>query len=176
MLERYYLCAVLYKADVIVRVTADDPLKDPEIIDHAINEFLNDPDLDYCSNTIEPTYPEGLDVEVFSFSALEKSYQNAKLASEREHLTPYITNNKNLFKLKNFVYKEDLSKWRWTVDKPEDFVFVTKIFEYFIDNPNVNYQKIIDYIKLNPYLTDINKGTERMEGYKLSVNNESKVV
>ena len=173
LLDRYFFCSKKYSADVIVRVTADDPLKDPTIIDKAIDIFLSEKDLDYCSNTIQPSYPEGLDIEVFSYSALENSYNNAKLSSEREHLTPYMINNPNKFKLKNFSYKEDLSDWRWTVDKPADFVFMTKLFENFVNDPTIHFEKIIDYVKLNPFLLEINKGTERMEGYKMSVKRES---
>lgn len=170
LLDRYYKCSVKHKADVIVRITADDPLKDAEIIDEAIKLFEEKQPLDYCSNCLEASYPEGLDVEVFSFNALEQSYKNAKLPSEREHLTPYITNNPHTFKLYNFKYKDDLAHWRWTVDKPEDLEFVRAVFKNFKYNLNVSYKDIIKFCLKNPEITAINQGTIRFEGYWKTVN------
>ena len=170
LLDRYYQCALLYKADVIVRITADDPLKDAEIIDEAIELFEQKQPLDYCSNCLEASYPEGLDVEVFSFDALEKAFKNAVLPSEREHLTPYITNNPSIFRLHNFRYKDDLSNWRWTVDKPEDLDFVRFIFKNFKNDLNVSYKDVIEYCLKNPEIVAINQGTIRFEGYWKTVN------
>ena len=89
VLNRFFKCASQYDVDVIVRITADDPLKDPKVIDRAVTIF-NSNDYDYVSNTINPTFPEGIDVEVFSFSALSRAEHEAKKESEREHVTPYI--------------------------------------------------------------------------------------
>jgi spore coat polysaccharide biosynthesis protein SpsF (cytidylyltransferase family) len=173
VLERFYLCAVKYKPDYVVRITADDPLKDAEVIDKAIDILLKDPNLDYCSNTIEPTYPEGLDIEVFKFSALEKAYKEAKLDSEKEHVTPYIWKNPGKFKIKNFEYKENLSKWRWTLDKKEDFLFIQKIFdEFYKEDPLFSYKKVIEYLKKDPEVLLINSGTIRNEGYLKSLKKE----
>ena len=94
VLDRYYKCAVKYNADTIVRITADDPFKDPQVNDYAI-KLLIDNKYDYVSNTINPSYPEGLDVEVFTFVALKSAYENATLESEKEHVTPYIWKNKD---------------------------------------------------------------------------------
>lgn len=165
VLSRYYECAKKIKADLIVRITADDPLKDAAIIDKAISFFKENPNLDYVSNTIKPTYPEGLDIEVMTFDCLQRLHVCSVLASEREHVTAYITHNPSEFNVINFESKEDLSLWRWTVDKPADFEFVKKIFEKFESNPLASSEKIIDFIKEHPELLDINSGTERMEGY-----------
>lgn len=169
VLDRYYQCAKFYKVDLIVRITADDPLKDAGIIQRAIDCFYKDDALDYCSNTLLPTYPEGLDVEVFKFKALEKAWCEAKLASEREHVTPFIWKNTKLFKVKNFRYKINLSHWRWTVDKPEDLEFMTQVYQYFSENPNIHFEKIIEYIGRNPRVSLINSGTVRNEGYLKSL-------
>jgi len=128
VLERFYESAKAFHADIIVRITADDPLKDAEIIDECLSYFYNDKDLDYCSNTLYPSYPEGLDIEAFRFRALEKAWKEAKLRSEREHVTPYIWKNENGFKIKQFSHDEDLSNWRWTVDNQTDFEFMQIIF------------------------------------------------
>lgn len=173
VLERFYLCAKEHSPDIIVRVTADDPLKDPEIIDRAIGYILEDPALDYCSNTIQPTFPEGLDIEVFRFRALEKAWREARLPSETEHVTPYIWKNPSLFKLKNFVHEEDLSAWRWTLDKPEDFEFIRRIYGHFYPaNPCFNYRDIISFLKANPEVLEINRGTVRNEGYLKTLKGE----
>ena len=172
VLSRYYHCAKKYDVDLIVRITADDPLKDSEIIDKAIKLFLSNGMVDYCSNTIIPSYPEGLDVEVFSFKALKKSYDNAKLSSEREHVTPYITNNSSIFKLLNFKFDEDLSDWRWTVDKENDLKLMNIIFNHFQDNHLVGYKEVINFLKCNSEFIKINQDTIRMEGYLKSVKEE----
>jgi spore coat polysaccharide biosynthesis protein SpsF len=161
VLDRYYQCAKIYHADLIVRITADDPLKDSTVIQKAINFFAEIPYLDYCSNTIKPTYPEGLDIEIFRFSSLEKAWRESVLPSEREHVTPYIWKNSSIFNIKNFEYHRDLSGWRWTVDKPNDLEFMKRIFQYFKNTPLVNFEDVIRYVEANPCLTEINVGTIR---------------
>lgn len=173
VLDRYYKCAKLNSADLVVRITADDPLKDASIIQRAIDHFYIDPSLDYCSNTIIPTYPEGLDIEVFKFGALERAWQEARLPSEREHVTPYIWKNKSLFNIKNFEYERDLSSWRWTVDKPADLAFAIKLHQQRIKDPLVNFEEIIKYLELNPDLMRLNSITIRNEGYLKSISEEN---
>ena len=172
VLSRYYHCAKKHNVDVVVRITADDPLKDSEIVDKAVKLFLSNKSIDYCSNTIIPTYPEGLDVEVFSFQALKSAYENAKLNSEREHVTPYITNNPSKFKILNFKFECDLSNWRWTVDKKIDLEFMNIVFNHFKDDYLINYKDIIKILNENPKYIKINQGTERMEGYLKSVEED----
>lgn len=171
VLSRFYNCALKYKPGTIIRITADDPLKDPEIIDYAIGIF-EDEQCDYCSNTIQPTYPEGLDVEVFSFAALEKAYQNAHLKSEREHVTPFIWKNPEMFKIKSFQFEEDLSDWRWTLDNEDDYVFMNKIYDHFKKN-DFHYKDVIQYLKKNPHISGINNATIRNEGYIKSLKEDS---
>jgi len=123
VLSRYYHCAKNNDVDVIVRLTADCPLVDPEIIDEVVNIFL-EKNVDYASNTVpveSSTFPEGCDVEVFSFEALEKAYQNCRDPHDREHVTFYFWKYENDFKTAQLTRKQDLSGYRFTVDYPEDF-------------------------------------------------------
>jgi len=170
VLERFYLCAKQYGAQVIVRITADDPLKDPGVITKAI-ELYQGGDYDYVSNTIEPTYPEGIDVEVFSFSALEKSYHEASVPSEIEHVTPYIYKHPSQFKLYNFKNKVNLSAMCWTVDKPEDYFFVKKIYERLYRKPNeiFSMEEVCELLQREPDILDLNRGHVRNEGYQKSL-------
>lgn len=173
LVKRYYDCAVECNAKTIVRLTADDPLKDAGIIDEAVDIF-NVGNYDYVSNCINPTYPEGLDVEVFSISALERVFNESILHSDREHLTTFMQNNPENFKLKNFEFEEDLSSWRWTVDKQIDLDFIRFVFKEFYKNPKVDFKTVIEFLKKRPKLVKMNQGTIRMEGYKKSLMNEVK--
>lgn len=136
VLERFYKCAHLYQADHIVRLTGDCPLIDWEIIDQTIDLHLQS-DNDYTSNTLEPTYPDGLDVEVIRFNSLLTTYRSAVLPSEKEHVTPYIYNHRNKFNVGCLKNDRDLSYLRWTVDEKEDFEVIKK------------YMKICCYLKIN---------------------------
>lgn len=172
VLARFFDCAKFYRADLVVRVTADDPLKDSEIIDKAVNLLCMDPSLDYCSNTLEPSYPEGLDVEVVRFSALHRANAESQLLSEREHVTPYIWKHPELFKILNFKGRRALQDWRWTVDKSEDIEFMRSVFEEFQDQPLVSYRDVIAWLDIHPEVRMINAGTLRNEGYIKSIWNE----
>ncbi len=144
VLERFFLCAKQFPCDLIVRITADDA-----------------------------TYPEGLDIEVFKCSALEKAHADAKLLSEREHVTPYIWKNPHVFVLCNFEYQEDLSGWRWTLDNPDDLVFIRSIYEHFYKGTSVfSYKEVIRFLKDNPHLCDINSHTRRNDGYIRSLEKD----
>lgn len=165
VLDRFYHCAKSISAELIVRITADDPLIDPGIISQAIAIILDDESIDYCSNKVNPSYPEGLDIEVLRYDALVLAYNKARLLSEREHVTPYIWKHPENFSLCGFEFSPNLSAWRWTVDNPADLEFVRKIFYHFIDNPLVPFEDLIEYIENNPELIEINAGPERNIGY-----------
>ncbi len=173
VLERFYQCAKLYEAQVIVRVTADDPLKDPLVITKAIELFESE-QYDYVSNTLKATYPEGIDIEVFSFSALEEAYKKAELSSEKEHVTPYIYKNPSEFRLYNFSNPIDLSKLRWTVDVVEDYQFVHQVYEALYQKPNEIFtmEEVLKLLEQRPELKEINKGHVRNEGYLSSLKQE----
>lgn len=174
VLERYFSCSKEIGAEIIVRVTADDPLKDPSLVSRAIRYLMENTELDYCSNTLKPTYPEGLDIEVFRFSALESAYKEATLESDREHVTPYIWRNPDKFHIQNFQMDRDLSAWRWTVDNSNDLELVRKMYMNFIQNPLFSYSEAIEYVEQNLHLLEINSGIRRNEGYIKSVERESK--
>ena len=128
--DRFYQAAREFNAEIIVRITPDDPFKDPEVVDKVLSYYLSrQGDLDYVSNTIKPTYPEGLDVEAFSFRVLEQAWQEAKRPSEREHVTPYIWDHTELFRLANVENDKDLSHLRWTLDTEADLRFARKVYD-----------------------------------------------
>lgn len=128
VLDRFYNAAIQHKAEVIVRITGDCPLVDPEIVDDIVN-FYFEKNLDYASNINPPTFPDGLDVEVFSFSALECAYKNATSKNDQEHVTPYI--RKNEINQLNYQNTNDLSNLRLTVDEEVDYKLMLKIFKNF---------------------------------------------
>lgn len=172
VLSRFYHCAKENNSEIIIRVTADDPMKDHQIIDEAIDYIKEDNSLDYCSNTIKPTFPEGLDIEVFKFSALEKAFHQAKLQSEREHVTPYIWKNSDIFNIRNFTYSENISEWRWTLDNEKDYEFMKCVYKHF-DGNEFSYQDAIAFIKDNFEIQEINIDTIRNEGYYKSLREEN---
>jgi len=165
VLNRHYQCAITFKAEHIIRITGDCPLIDPTII-QSILEFYLENDYDYVSNTIKPTFPDGLDTEIFSFKILRNCNEKATLPSEREHVTPYITKNSEKFKIFNYENKKNLAFLRWTVDEESDLLFVRKIYEKMKPNNIFTTQQILNLINEFPELSQINKGIKRNEGWK----------
>ena len=147
VLDRYFKAAKKYNADTIIRITADCPFADPKLIQEMHKFFMNHK-FDYISNGIYPTYPDGLDVEIFSFKALYKCWKNAKSSYNREHVTSYIRTSEN-FNKHNYEFKEDLSKVRLTLDKPEDYLVIKEIFNKFKKNYNLNWYKASKYYLKN---------------------------
>ena len=172
VLARFVDAATERNGELIVRVTADDPLKDPDIMSQLIARMQQDPLLDYASNTIDPTWPEGLDMEVIRLSALKHAHREATLRSDREHVTPFIWNRPATFRLVNIRFEKDLSHWRLTVDKPADLELIRMIFSRFADNPLVRFQEIVSWLEERPELLAINAGTIRNEGYLKSLDTE----
>lgn len=165
VLSRYIEAAKQNKADIIVRITADCPLIDPLIIDQVIQGFLDvKPPLDYFSNALTRTFPRGLDVEVFSYKALQKAHQEAKLSEEREHVTLYLYRHPELFRIGNFCYIFDASSYRLTVDTPEDFELITKIYEsLYPTNPHFTLEDVLKLLDKHPELTKINAHIKQKE-------------
>lgn len=169
VLDRYYQCAKNYQPEHVVRVTGDCPLIDPEVVDSVIKQHIVE-NCDYTSNVNPPTFPDGLDVEVMKYSVLEGMWKNAKLPSEREHVTLYIRNNASRYKISNFVNNQDLSAMRWTVDEPEDFELVTKIItELYSQKPNFNKNDVMSLIDKYPGYLESNAKFMRNEGLKKSI-------
>lgn len=170
VLERYYQAARTYKADVVTRFTADCPLLDPAVIRTVVNAF--DPARhDYVSNAIERTYPDGLDTEVFSMAALTRARNEAKLPSEREHVTPYLHKHPELFRIKHVTQSEDLSALRWTVDEPRDLAFVRAIFAE-LGNGVFGQEEVLALLARKPELQAMNEGIICNEGYKKSLSED----
>ena len=161
VLDRYYQAAVQTNADVVVRITSDCPLIDPVVIDNVIEQFL-DNDCDYCSNSLIRTYPRGLDTEVFSFKVLEEAWNEATKDYEREHVTPYIIENPDKFKLLNVANDVDLSHLRWTLDTKEDFEFIDAIYKnIFPSNEMFLMRDILSLLDVKPELININQHIEQ---------------
>ena len=169
VLDRYYQCAKKFSIDTIVRITADNPLIDPNIIDLIIDEYKNQK-CDFATNTIERTFPYGTEVEVFSFKSLEKAWKNAKKPSEREHVTPFIREPQNGFILINIKLEEDLSYLRYTVDRIEDLKLVKQIVKNISSRP-VLIQDVIELYKAKPEIFDINKNVKH-DGYLSSLKKD----
>ncbi len=166
VLSRFYEAAKFHNASTLLRITADCPLVDPDLIDSLIEEYFNSGS-DYATNTLPPTYPDGLDVEVFSFQSLERAYQEAVAPNEREHVTPYIRYS-GKFKIHNTVNRIDYSDRRWTVDEVDDFEVVSNIFQYFHPDIYFDWNKIIEVENFQPDLFQKNKHIRRNEGAELS--------
>jgi len=167
VLDRFYKAAKKYKVSNILRVTADCPLIDAEIVDNLINNFFLNK-VDYASNTNPPTFPDGLDVEIFKFNALKLAYFKAKKSYEKEHVTPYIINNKN-FKKFNLHNSKDYSFLRLTLDEKEDFILIEKIIKNFKNNLYFNLNNILNFYENNKNFFLINKHIMRNEGYKINL-------
>ena len=161
VLSRYYKTAKKFKVNVIVRITADCPLIDPEIVDRVIQKY-SDSNADYTSNTLKKTFPRGLDVEVFNFKILEEAYQKAKEYYQREHVTPYIYKNPKRFRLVNIKSKSNLCYMRWVVDEKKDLEFIREIYKKIYLKKKIFYMKdVITILKEYPKLMKINENVKQ---------------
>ena len=163
VLKRYYQAAVWRNVEGIVRITADCPLIDPEVVDQVVYTFRNSyPAWDYISNTLERTFPRGLDVEVFSFHALQEAFKNGRYPEEREHVTLYLYRHPELFHLRNIALDPSKGNYRWTVDTPEDFTLVRLILEHLYPrHPQFRLKEILDLLALQPEWSTINAHIEQ---------------
>ncbi len=155
VLDRYYQCAKLYSLSIIIRITADNPLIDPTIMEKVITEFRSR-SCDYISNAVVRSFPYGTETEIFSFDALEKAWNNAKNDNEREHVTPYFYNNPDKFRIHHVENQKNLSSLRWTVDQIEDLILVKNIVSKINKNP-ILMTDIVNLLTKEPKLVDINK-------------------
>ena len=162
VLDRYYQCAKKYSISTIVRIPSDKPLIDPEIVDMMTDIFKNN-SYDYMTNFLpNPTYPGGVEVEVFTMKALKNAWENAELPSEKEHVTNYFTNNEDEFKIENIENLENFSHLRWVVDRKEDLELVRIIVSKIKKRP-ILMRNIIDLFNKEPELIKINKNVNREE-------------
>ena len=173
VLDRFHGAAQAAAADHVVRLTGDCPLSDPEIIDAVVALHLEG-DYDYTSNAHPPTYPDGLDVEVVRFASLEKAWRQARLPSQREHVTPYLY-EPGLFRTGNLSHDIDLSGLRWTVDEPEDFELIETIYRALhAELPEFLMADVLALLERQTHLSAINRGFERDEGYRRSTAAEAR--
>lgn len=172
VLDRYYQAAKLFSPEYVIRITGDCPLIDPKIIDNAIEKL--EPETDYLGMLSE-SFADGLDVEIFRFSALKRAWKEASLMSQREHITQYIIHNPDIFILQDYTSGiEGFGKKRWTVDESEDYEFMQKIYRHFGDN-DFSYLDVLEYLKQNPSLEAINSKYARNEGLAISLANDFKI-
>lgn len=174
VLDRYYQCAKLYSSEHVVRITGDCPVIDPQIVDSVIVKHLQEEN-DYTSNTLgKTTFPDGLDTEVIRYDALEKAWQEAKLLSEREHVTQYIIKHPEIFKQGSYYCEiKDLGNERWTVDELEDFRFITEVYErLYPSKPNFALKDVLALLAEHPGLRCFNRGFERNEGLRKSLRED----
>jgi spore coat polysaccharide biosynthesis protein SpsF len=170
VLDRYYQCAKKFSLSTIIRITSDCPLTDPLIIDQIIEIFQSN-SFDYVSNTQPITFPVGIAVEIFSFNTLEESWKNAKLSSEREHVTPYMYKNREKFDVFDLKCAQDYSFIRLTVDKINDLNFL-KIVIAKIQKRPILLNDILEFASQNSELLKMNNNTLPLEGYLKSLEKD----
>ena len=174
VLDRFYECAKEFQLKVIIRITADCPLIDPKIVDSII-EIFNSGKFDYVHNMEPRTFPDGLDIEVFTFKILEEAQKNAKLPSEKEHVTPYFRNNKDKFKIKNVINEKNMSFHRWTLDYQEDLDLIRNIVSQIKNRP-ILMNDIINLFNHKPDIFKINKKYLENEGLIRSLEEDKKFI
>jgi spore coat polysaccharide biosynthesis protein SpsF len=171
VLDRFYQAAKYFQADVIVRLSSDCPLHDPDVIDLTVKALLES-GVDFVSGGLETTFPDGLDAAVFRMDTLEKTWREASLKSDREHVTTYIHKNAELFKRKTVRHSTDLSHHRWTVDEPRDLEFVRQVYDH-LGSTHFGMKDILDLLDRFPELKAINTGISRNEGYSKSLKEDA---
>jgi len=155
VLDRYYQAARANAADAVVRITSDCPLIDPELVDETV-EVFRDEHADYASNVFPRTYPRGLDTEVFSFDALDRAWREAREAHQREHVTPYLYEHPQIFKLASLSGAADYSRYRWTLDTREDLELLRAIYSRFHGRDDFSWQEVLRLMEREPELAELN--------------------
>ncbi len=163
VLDRYYRAALQQQAEIVVRITGDCPLIDPEVIDLTVKKFLEHGALDYASNSLDRiTFPRGLDVEVMSFNALTRAWHEDHNPAWREHVTPYIYRHPEKFRLLSVTNEVDYSHLRWTVDTPADLALVRKIYEHF-GGDDFSWRQVLALLAQHPQWLEINRYVAQKE-------------
>ena len=172
VLDRFYQAAKPLQPTHVVRLTGDCPLADPELIDRVI-EFHLQGGYDFVSNAIEPTFPDGLDAAVFRIQLLEQAWREAKLPSEREHLTLFMRHHPERYRIGSYRGSLDRSYMRWTVDEPADFAFVSAVYQrLYPQNPDFSSENIYRLLKEEPELLQLNGGIGRNVGLQRSLQQD----
>ena len=169
---RFYRAAKQYTPDHVIRFTGDCPLADPALIDELVEYYLAQ-GCDYANNCEEPSLPDGLDAEIFSFSALEQAWKEAELPSYLEHVTLFIRSHPERFKIACYRYHTDLSHLRWVVDEPEDLEFVRRVYEALCPiKPEFETKDILALLERNSELVGVNVHFRRNEGAEKSIEKD----
>jgi len=159
VLDRYYQAARFFRAEVVVRITADCPLIDWNVIDHTVRQFFEQ-GVDFAANRLPPpwkrTYPIGLDTEVCTFAALERAWHEAKEPFEREHVMPYLYDQDGRFRVLVVHHDPDYGALRWTVDTPEDLEVIRRVFAYFKGRDDFGWLEVLKLFEQHPELAEIN--------------------
>ena len=174
VLSRYYQCAKKFSIDTIVRVSSDDPLIDPKLLDKGIQIF-NSKSFDVLSTNKPHTFPYGLDFEIFSFSSLEKISKEANLPSEREHVTPFFHSHKKDFKIFNYKHEKNMSHIRCSLDHYEDLIFLRELVKKIRNRP-ILLNDILLAVEADPKLLEINGTYDHDEGYFKSLNEDEQFI
>ena len=173
VLDRYYQTAKLIRPEYVIRLTADCPCFDAELLDLDLQEMADD--TDYMGMTSE-SFADGLDLEIMKFSALERAWKEADHSFEREHVTQYIIRHPELFRLQNFESPVGyFGDHRWTVDEPEDFELVKKVYEHFeleLGRDDFGYRDILDFLNSHPEIKELNRMYTRNEGLAKSIRED----
>lgn len=173
VLDRYYQCARQYQPDHVVRITGDCPVIDWRIVDAAIGEHLKEENA--YTNTTEQ-FPDGMDTEIVRFSVLKQAWEQARLSSEREHVTLYIRNHENEFQCGRISCPQDFSHMRWTVDERQDYEFIRQVYEALYPiNKDFSMQDILRLLESRPELLAINQGIQRNEGLLKSLREDKEL-
>ena len=162
VLERFYFAAQQFSGDIIIRITGDCPLIDPQLVDEAIRKFKTN-SVDYLCNTNPPTFPDGLDIEAFTFAALQRAYNESNTSSDREHVTPYIRESGH-FSTMNVASDTDFSNLRWTVDEDQDLEVVRFVVEHFTPNRLFSWKDVLEVYKTHSVELKRNSAIARNEG------------
>jgi spore coat polysaccharide biosynthesis protein SpsF len=156
VLDRYFQAAQAHQSEAVVRISADCPLIDPEVVDQVVGVFRQEKP-DYASNTLQRTFPRGLDTEVMTFASLQRAWQQACLPYQRVHVTPYIYQNRGFFRLRRVINERDLSCHRWTVDTAEDLELIRAIYGGFVGSESFRWTEILTLLDQHPDWFELNK-------------------
>lgn len=164
VLDRFYKAVKNFKPSGVIRITADCPLIDPEIVDKVVNDFLKFK-VDYVSNTLGVrTYPRGLDAEIFSFDLLEELWKETLWETDREHVTLFARRSPTLFSCRSVLNDKDYSVYRWTLDEASDYKLIKIIYKkLFRKNYNFKMKDVINLFEKSPELIKINENVEQKD-------------
>ena len=155
VLDRYYHASCVHAAETIVRITSDCPVIDPQLADETVITLM-DQKADYASNVLVRTYPRGLDTEVFTATALERAWREAGEPHQREHVTPYLYEHPEIFRLSSVSGKVDYSRYRWTLDTREDLELLRRIYSHFDNRDDFGWQDVLQLMEREPELAEFN--------------------